>query len=45
MSKFEPLENFLEIADNYCAPYEKLISADQVNNWCDEKTHGKIKKY
>ena len=44
MSKFEPLENFLEIADNYCAPYEKLISADQVNNWCDEKTHGKIKK-
>ena len=44
MSKFDPLENFLEIADNYCAPYEKLISADQVNNWCDEKTHGKIKK-
>ena len=44
MSKFEPLENFLEIADNYCAPHEKLISADQVNNWCDEKTHGKIKK-
>ena len=41
MSKFDPLENFLEISENYCAPYEKLISADQVNNWSDEKTHGK----
>ena len=44
MSKFDPLESFLEISENYCAPYEKLISADQVNNWCYEKTHGKIKK-
>ena len=44
MSKFTPLEEFLEIADQYCAPYEKLISAEQVNNWCDEKTHGKITK-
>ena len=44
MSKFTPLEEFLEIADQYCAPYEKLISVEQVNNWCDEKTHGKIKK-
>ena len=44
MARFTPLENFLEIAENYCAPFEKLLSAQQVNNWCSEKTHGKIKK-
>ena len=44
MARFTPLENFLEISENYCAPFEKLLSAQQVNNWCSEKTHGKIKK-
>ena len=44
MSKFTPLPSFLEIADKYYAPHEKLISAEQVNNWCSEKTHGKISK-
>ena len=44
MARFTPLENFLEISENYCAPFEQLLSAKQVNNWCSEKTHGKIKK-
>ena len=44
MLKFTPVQNFLEIADKYLAPYEKLISAKQINNWCKEKTHGKITK-
>ena len=44
MARFTPLENFLEISENYCAPFEQLLSAQQVNNWCSEKTHGKIKK-
>ena len=44
MSRFTPLKNFTEIAEKYCAPQEKLISAEQVNNWCSEKTHGKITK-
>ena len=42
MSKFEPLEEFMDISEKYCAPFEKLISVKQVNNWCNEKTHGKI---
>ena len=44
MSKFLPTQQFLDISENYCAPYQKLLSAQQVNNWCDEKTHGKISK-
>ena len=44
MSRFTPLQNFLEIAKNYSAPHEVLESVEQVNNWCDEKTHGKITK-
>ena len=44
MSRFTPLKTFLEIAKNYSAPHETLESVEQVNNWCDEKTHGKITK-
>lgn len=44
MSRFTPLKEFIEIAEKYCAPQEQLISANQVNNWCSEKTHGKITK-
>ena len=44
MSRFTPLKKFTEIAEKYCAPQEKLISVEQVNNWCSEKTHGKITK-
>ena len=44
MSRFTPLKEFTEIAEKYCAPIEQLISVQQVNNWCSEKTHGKITK-
>ena len=44
MTKFDPLEDFAKIAENYLAPIEPLISVDQVNNWCSNKTHGKIDK-
>ena len=44
MSKFTPLQEFMKISEKYCAPFEQLISVEQVNNWCSEKTHGKITK-
>ena len=44
MSKFVPIQEFLDISEKYCAPFQKLESVQQVNNWCEEKTHGKIPK-
>ena len=44
MSKFDPIQEFLNISKQYNAPFEKLVSAEQVNGWCGEKTHGKIPK-
>ena len=44
MSKFIPNQEFLDISEKYCAPFQKLESAEQVNGWCSEKTHGKITK-
>ena len=44
MSKFDPLEGFKDISEKYLAPIEPLISAEQVNDWCSNKTHGKINK-
>ena len=44
MTKFTPLEKFCNIADKYLAPIEPLKSVEQVNNWCSNKTHGKIDK-
>ena len=44
MTKFTPLETFAEIAKQYLAPIEPLKSVEQVNNWCSNKTHGKIDK-
>ena len=44
MTKFIPLDSFSEIAENYQAPMESLVSVEQVNNWVSEKTHGKIDK-
>ena len=44
MTKFTPLEDFSNIALEYLAPVEPLESAEQVNNWCSNKTHGKIDK-
>ena len=44
MTTFTPLESFSSIADNYLAPVEPLISVEQVNDWCNKTTHGKIDK-
>ncbi len=44
MSRFTPLKDFIAIAKKYLAPVEPLVSAEQVNDWCSNKTHGKIKK-
>ena len=44
MTRFTPIKNFIKIAEKYCASQEPLISAQQVNNWCSVKTHGKITK-
>ena len=44
MSKFLPIQEFLDVSEKYCAPFEELKSTEQVNDWCSEKTHGKIPK-
>ena len=44
MTKFIPLENFIKISEQYLAPIEPLVDVEQVNDWCSNKTHGKIKK-
>ena len=44
MTKFTPLEEFTSIAKKYLAPIEPLVSVEQVNKWCSDKTHGKIDK-
>ena len=44
MTKFSPLEEFANIAENYLSTIEPLESVEQVNNWCSNKTHGKIDK-
>ena len=44
MTVFTPLEDFRKISEKYFAPIEPLIDVDQVNDWCKNKTHGKIDK-
>ena len=44
MTKFTPVEEFTTIAKKYLATIEPLISVDQANEWCYNKTHGKIDK-
>ena len=44
MTKFEPTLMFLKICIKYEASILPLVSVDQVNEWCSEKTHGKITK-
>jgi len=41
---FPPKKSFLAVSSRYGATVERLRSAAQVNAWCKEKTHGKIKK-
>ena len=42
MTIFDPIKSFLKVCDKYDAPVEKLVSLEQVNDWCAEKTHGKV---
>jgi len=42
MTTFDPTKMFLKICIKYEAPIEPLNSVNQVNEWCAEKTHGKI---
>ena len=42
-SKINLLSSFKEYAEKYQATIEKLNSVEQINNWANEKTHGKIK--
>ncbi len=42
--EFTPIEEFIDISEKYLAPTCELESLEQVNNWCSEKTHGKIPK-
>ena len=44
MTRITPLKSFSNIAEKYLAPVEPLISVEQVNKWCSNKTHGKIDK-
>ena len=44
MTTFTPLDDFSNIALKYLAPIEPLKSVVQVNNWCSNKTNGKIDK-
>ena len=45
MTKLSPIPTFLKLAkDIYSSEIQPLKNVQQVNNWCDTKTHGKIKK-
>ena len=44
MTKIPISQQFSLISKRYKAFYTILKSVEQVNKWCEEKTHGKIKK-
>ena len=45
MSRLAPLNGFTKIArDNYDSEILPLKNVNQVNKWCEKKTHGKINK-
>ena len=45
MSKLSPLNGFTNIAkNNYDSEVLPLKNVNQINKWCDKKTHGKITK-
>ena len=44
LSTFEPERNFIEVSKKYNALASKLISVNQINQWCAEKTNNKITK-
>ena len=45
MTRISPLPNFVKIAkENYLSEIQPLRNAKQINKWCNEKSHGKIKE-
>ena len=45
MTKLSPLYKFSKfVTDKYNAEIQPLKNVNQVNKWCDNKTHGKIKE-
>ena len=45
MTKLSPLYKFLKfVTDKYNAEIQPLKNVNQINKWCDNKTHGKIKE-
>ena len=44
MTKFSSEKAFLYTASWYNSKVETLRNLKQVNDWCNKKTHGKIKK-
>ena len=44
MTTFDPTKMFLKMCIKYDASILPLVSLEQVNEWCSEKTHGKITK-
>lgn len=43
-TNFKPINKFTNMAYTYEATIQGLRDAAQINDWCDAKTHGKIKK-
>ena len=45
MTKLSPLPNFiLLVKEKYFSEIQPLRNAKQINKWCNDKTHGKIKE-
>ena len=44
MTYYRPKQSFMDAAELYEATVEPLINVQQINNWCNLKTHGKIQK-
>lgn len=42
LTKVKPTDTFIDSCKNFKALIDKLVSAEQVNGWCKEKTNGKI---
>ena len=43
-TKFKPEAEFMKSVELYKSTMDELVSVEQVNSWCDKKTHGKINK-
>ena len=43
-TRIKPLDSFMENIKEYKAKVDELKDVDQINKWCSDATHGKIKK-